>query len=205
MSLRDELRRVFGPAALEWGLFYRNAPALRFELSDEGSYIQMFTRAYDRAREIVAAALPGTGELVIILSRPGGGGFLAHLSAFRALRDCGIRVPRAFESWSETTGPEWEHEPRGFLAFTGGREMLIPLLWGAVAADIGIRPRLRCEVYLADLARGILVHPYDDRGMDVVGPDHALLRDLHGRFDAWLQEHDRARMDGFFADEPPLE
>ena len=43
------------------------------------------------------------------------------------------------------------------------------------------------------------MHPYDDRGMDVIGPNHALLADLYHRFNERLLDYDRARMDGFFA------
>ncbi len=45
----------------------------------------------------------------------------------------------------------------------------------------------------------MLVHPYDDRGMDVVGPNHALLADLYARFDAYLSDSDREWIRVFFA------
>ena len=197
--LRDEIHRVFGRAALDWGLFYANAPALRFELSGGDGYIEMFTRAYDRARAILSVVFADTSELTVVLSEAGGGGMLGRLSSFRALRDCGIEVPRPYEVWMETTGPEWDDLDRVFLAFTGGRELLNRLLWGVLANEIGIRPRLPSQLYLADVERGILAHPYDDRGMDVIGPNHDLLRELYTRFDAYLLGYDRERMDGFFA------
>lgn len=199
--LRDEIHRVFGAHALDWGLFYANAPALRFELSGSDSYIEMFTRAWDRAREILAVVFAETAELTVVLSDAGGGRMLAHLSSFRALRDCEIELPRPYEVWTETTGPEWENLDRVFLAFTGGRELLNRLLWGVLANEIGIRPRLPSQLYLADLQRGILAHPYDDRGMDVIGPNHTLLRELYTRFDAYLLDYDRERMAGYFAGE----
>ncbi|HET7231546.1 MAG TPA: DUF3885 domain-containing protein [Longimicrobium sp.] len=196
---REEIEGVFGPQALAWGLFYQNAPALRFELSDGGGYVEMFTRAYDRAREILSVVFAGTSELVVVLSEAGGGGMLAHLSGFRALRGCGVPLPSPYAAWTETTGAEWDHEERVFLSFRCGREMLNRLLWGALATDIGIRPRLISQLYLADLGRGILAHPYDDRGMDLIGPNHALLAELHARFNPWLLDFDRERMAGFFA------
>lgn len=196
---REEIHRVFGPAALEWGLFYRNQPALRFELSDGGGYVEMFTRAYDRAREILAVAFAGTDELTVVLSEAGGGGMLSHLSGFRALRSCGIPLPRPYAAWTETTGAEWDHVERVFLTFRCGREMLNRLLWGALATELGVRPRLVSHLYLADPERGILAHPYDDRGMDLIGPSHTLLRELYTRFGEYLLDYDRERMDGFFA------
>jgi Domain of unknown function (DUF3885) len=197
--LRDELHRVFGRDGLELGLFYRHAPALRFELSLGGSYVEMFTQAYDRAREILDAAFAETGELTVVLSQFGGGPPLAHLSGFRSVRRCGVELPRGFEAWTEPTDDEW-HPERAFLAFRCGRGEVNGLLWGALAADLGIRPRLECRVHLADAERGILAHPYDDRGMDLIGPNHALLRELYTRFNPWLLDYDCERIDGFFAE-----
>lgn len=195
--LRDELRRVFGADGLQLGLFYHHAPALRFELSQGGSYIAMFTQAYDRAREVLEAAFAGSDEVTVVLSEFGGGSLLAHLAVFRSLRRCDVDLPRPFEAWTEQVDDEW-HAERAFFAFRRGRDELLEYLWGALAVDIGIRPRLECRVHLADPERGILVHPYDDRGMDVIGPNHALLRDLYTRFNPWLLDYDRERMDGFF-------
>ena len=195
--LRDELRRVFGPDGLQLGLFYHHAPALRFELSLGGSYVAMFTQAYDRARAVLDAAFAESREVTVVLSEYGGGSLLAHLSAFRSLRRCDVDLPRQFEAWTEQVDDEW-HAERAFFAFRRGRGELLEFLWGALAADIGIRPRLECRVHLADPERGILVYPYDDRGMDVIGPNHAVLRELYTRFNPWLLDYDRERMDGFF-------
>jgi hypothetical protein len=195
---REEIRSVFGEHALEWALFYQNEPALRFELSDGGGWIEMFTRAYDRAREILAAAFAGTTSLTVILAHVcAGDDARARIPVLRALRDCGIPIPRPYETWAEPADEEGFR--RVFLAFRCGPEWVNRLLWGVLATELGIHPSLPCRVYLADVERGILVFPYDDRGMDVIGPNHALLRDLHARFGPWLLEYDRERMDGFFA------
>lgn len=193
---RDETVGVFGPAALRWGLFYGHDPALRFELSEGGGYIEMFTRAYDRAREITAAAFEGTERLTVVLAQECHGEPGERAAAVRSLRSCGIRLPSPRARWTEQGDDE--DFSSAYLAFHCGPEMINRLLWGALAVEIGIRPRLTCRVYLADVERGILVHPYDDRGMDIIGPNHALLHDLYSRFNAWLLDYDRERMDGFF-------
>jgi hypothetical protein len=196
-ALHDEIHRVFGPAALEWGLFYVHEPALRFELSGGGGYIEMFTRAYDRAREIVAAAFADTAELTIVLAHTCGGGPAERSLALSSIRHCGIRIPRPYATWTEDA--DEDGFARVFLAFRAGREMVDRLLWGALATEMAIHPSLACRVYLADVERGVLAFPYDDRGMDVIGPNHALLGDLYTRFNPWLLDYDRERMDGFFA------
>ena len=35
---------------------------------------------------------------------------------------------------------------------------------------------------------------YDDRGLDMIATDRALLAPLYRRFDHWLLDYDRARM-----------
>ena len=108
-----------------------------------------------------------------------------------------VRIVR-LDVWTETSVEDWGDAERVFVAFRVDRDRIRRLLWGALAADLCIRPRLLCEVYLADVERGVLAHPYDDRGMDVIGPDKALLKELYDRFNAYLLDYDRARMDARF-------
>ena len=49
-----------------------------------------------------------------------------------------------------------------------------------------------------DFARKVVVHPYDDRGMDVIGPDRDSLMPLYERLNGWLLDHDRNAMDAKF-------
>lgn len=42
--------------------------------------------------------------------------------------------------------------------------------------------------------------PYDDRGMDVVGPNKALLSVLYNKHYQYLLEHDRAEIDATFGE-----
>jgi hypothetical protein len=198
---RGTLYEVFGPRALRWGLFYANERALRFELSTSGGHLGQFEGAWDRGREILDFVFRDMERVAVVLSwvveRPSP---LGHLAVFRALRECGLRVERPYDVWMETSEEDWGDAERVFVAFRAGRDSIRPLLWGALAADLGIRPRLLCEVYLADVERGILAHPYDDRGMDVIGPNRPLLRDLYTRFTAYLLDYDRPRMDADFAE-----
>jgi len=199
---RDTLYEVFGPRALRWALFYANERALRFELSTSGGLIEQFEGAWDRGREILDHVFRDTERVAVVLSwiveEPSP---LRYVSVFRALRECGLRVERPYEAWTEPCEDEdWKDAERVFVAFRVGRDGVRRLLWGALASDLGIRPRLLCEVYLADLERGVLAHPYDDRGMDVIGPSRDLLRDFYTRFNPYLLDYDRPRMDAAFGE-----
>lgn len=192
-SLRDGLYRVFGPRALDAGLFYAHAPALRFELSRGGSAIDQFTQAYDRIREIVPQIFGDDARLtaVIVCYDPD----TSIRALVTALRRCGVRTGRPRACWRD----QREDSDRTLLAFTVHPAMLNGLLWAAIAADLGIHPRLPATVYLADLERGILIHPYDDRGMDVIATQAGRLAEWFHRFRGHLLAYDVARMESFFA------
>lgn len=197
---REALHRVFGPDAFALPLFYGHAPALRFELSLHGHRLDQFAQAWDRGREIVDHVFGDARELVAVVSWFADGPLIRSRDVFRSLRACGVRTARPRACWREPYEDEWLDQPevRAFVAFTCERDALHRLLWGALAADLGIEPRLGADLFVADPARGILVHPYDDRGMDVIGPNRALLAELYRRFNGCLLDYDRERMEGFF-------
>lgn len=197
---REALHRVFGPDAFAPALFYAHAPALRFELSLHGHRLDQFAQAWDRGREIVDHAFGDARELVAVVSWFADGPQVRSRDVFRSLRACGVRTARPRTCWTEPYEDEWLDGPevRTSVAFACERDALHRLLWGALAADLGIEPRLGADVFIADPARGVLVHPYDDRGMDVIGPNRALLADLYHRFNDRLLDYDRERMAGFF-------
>jgi hypothetical protein len=59
---------IFGPDWQRdlWASRYR----LRFALSQDGSYVNMFTQAYDRARHLARAALPVEQVVAVIAAFP---------------------------------------------------------------------------------------------------------------------------------------
>lgn len=158
----------------------------------------------DRARAIADHALGDARELVVVLTTFNGDTPRENRALFRSLRRCGVPVgqPRAW--WTESYQDGWmdQPDPRFYAAFACGREALHRLLWGALARELGVRPRLAGDLFIADPARGLVLHPYDDRGMDVIGPRDALL-DLYHRFNEQLLEDERPRMDAFFASPDP--
>ena len=51
---------------------------------------------------------------------------------------------------------------------------------------------------LFDLELGVMVNPYDDRGMDVFGPNRELLSELYKKRNGWLLDYDRERMQAVY-------
>lgn len=201
---REALHEAFGATAFDLPLFYGNAPALRFELSLGGTLLDQFEQAWDRGREIIDHAMGDTRELVVVISAFTDGPRMPYRDIFRSLRACGVRMGRPRAWWTEPYEDDRVDLPetRAFVAFPCGRDALHALLWGALATWLGIRPFLIGSLYVASRERGIVVHPYDDRGMDIAGPNHALLAELHQRFHGYLLDHDRERMDTFFGADP---
>lgn len=193
----DHINEHFGPAALDHALFYSHAPALRFELAGGDVAVDRFSQAYDRARQIAHAAFRTSESLTIVLACYSVSGN-EHASMLRAARLCGVDIPavRDRDTRSPRTGsgaPE-----RSLIAFEIGQEVVPRLLWGALAQELGIQPRLLGDLYVADVARGVLLHPYDDRGKDVIGPGVKVLSELYTGFAEWLLAYDLKRMQKFF-------
>ncbi len=74
------------------------------------------------------------------------------------------------------------------------RVALDTLIWHAVANEMPIYPSLPLQVFLLDQKYSVLVHIYDDRGMDVIADQARALTPLYRRFSGWLLDFDRPRM-----------
>lgn len=133
-----------------------------------------------------------------------------HRKVCRALRSAGIHIPAQRWIWAEETDrDEWcsEFEPEYsiYLAFNAPVSLTDTLLWCALSKELPpIEPRPLCDVYLFSLKKSILVFPYDDRGMDVVGPNGEFLSTLYETHQAYLLDYDRASMDKTFSKAPDL-
>jgi len=55
---------------------------------------------------------------------------------------------------------------------------------------LGIKPSCWFDLYIYDIELGILVHPYDDRGMDVVGTNKFMMKRIYKQYHNWLLDYD---------------
>ena len=204
MSFRQQIEALFQGKAFERPLFYKHPGGLRFELSETGSYLEQFLRALHKAMTICADVFPTGSTLTICLRVHTKSNPFAHRAASRELRNAGIRLPKTREVWLEPLDPDdWfeKTEPEWWLnvVFEVSLELMQNILWCAVARDFAtIKPNPGCLLYLFNLQNGLMVWPYDDRGMDVVGPNHEMLAGLYTKHSGWLLEHDWAEMDAVF-------
>jgi len=61
-------------------------------------------------------------------------------------------------------------------------------------------PLYEAHPILFNVDLGIMMHPYDVRGMDVFGPNIDLLKMLYNKRNTWLLDYDRERMDELYKD-----
>lgn len=95
-----------------WGSPYR----LRFELNRSGSYMNMFTSSYDRARALARTALPSDEVVGIIAAYPNPKRELGAKwrgwtkgTSFELLAAMGVSTEPAMASWE---GYWWEREEK---------------------------------------------------------------------------------------------
>lgn len=198
-ALRAVIESTFGERLFDRPTFYNNPGGLRFALSSGGSTVDCFLSAFRTAKVICEDILPPGQDFTVCLAICLPPSILAGRGVLRRLAQAGIVIPRARSTWMRPPeDPESVWVTR-CIAFHVERRLLDNLLWCALASDLAIEPNPRCEaIYLMDLARAVCVHPYDDRGMDVVGGNHELLRDLHARHGRHLLDHDRKTMAATF-------
>lgn len=204
------LRRVFGIEQYPDALFYKFPYALRFELGGDLSMSRQlaarFMQAMDRARE-VAAALFDSAETLTVMIRYAEHPEWRHgrRTTLVALARAGFRTPlgpveRMDDPAAHPGDPVLSCWHR--IEIANDPHLVAALLWCAVAVEMPVTPKsgraaFRC--YIADFAVGTVLHVYDDRGMDLIATAPAALRPIYERFNDWLLDYDRARMDATFA------
>lgn len=198
MTLLGEVLDIFGPNALEPTLFYRHSPALRFELAGGETWIAQFLQAIDRARAILEAGFAGADELTVIFwmwsedpEQKIGRGLKAQLKSL----DLPLEQPE-FHRLPPRDGDDF---PQACFVAKLPTRRLPELLWGALARELSIKPKLGWRLVIAAPDLGLLACPYDDRGMDITGPNTERLTKLYHQFDAWLLDYDRERMAEMFS------
>jgi hypothetical protein len=192
-NLKEQIDQTFSGKAFERPLFYSYEGGLRFELSEGGTAVQMFLQSLTKATTICADIFHADSEVTVCLRTWTPAGRFDLRDTLRAVHQLGIDVAHPRQIWTDPNedGEGWNV----FLAFQSPASQLQSLLWIACASDFGaIAPRPACSVYLFDLAQRIMAFPYDDRGMDVVGPNDELLTELYWKHNALLLDYDRERM-----------
>jgi hypothetical protein len=200
MDVIVELERKLGPDALSQGLFYCHRCALRLELSQGGTGLEQFISAMDRVRVLVDD-LFAASPLVTAVVRSFIAGEEDEGMLYAELRELGVEVPREAP---RRTRRITRDDPDAPLALEIALELaprgpeMLALLWAVCGADHGVKPCASVELYLVDLARALVFHPYDDRGADIVAAEPGPLLPTWRCRHAWALDYDLPRMTSTF-------
>lgn len=200
---------TFGKA---WDRAFKGSPYwLRFELGGEAfgcadAPVPRFVQALGRSRAIRDAVFADTLRLwAVVASKadPSQDFFAPSSDGFEALSSFGFKG-NAISEWRAKLNPdEPEQREEDFVwrvfDVTSDIASQDALLWSSLAYEMPIEPKSPVVSYLLDLKRGILLHVYDDRGMEVVALAAAPLLPFYNKFDAWLLDYDREHMRATFA------
>lgn len=188
-------------------MFYEFDVGLRFELGGEKNPtsrpLKRFIQAFARADVISKDLFENSKSLWLLSSSYGDE--MPKKKRLKPYKFCGL--PKAqFKYLGATPQKDQDHiEAFGSDVFRhwdatelGDREQLREVLWLALGSEIGIRPTIHAQVYFVDFEKSIALHPYDDRGMDVVSMDKRYLSNLYDTRKSWLLEYDIPRMRAVF-------
>ncbi len=203
MKLRKIIQEIVG-STYRYALFYNFPGGLRFELSEGSSPLDQVLSAMHKATVICNDVFAEDERILVHLEAYAPTSRFGMRTMLRELHVAGIIVPEVRDVWLEVEEQsEADENPTGLFlccAFEVPATKLQNLLWCALTSDLGpLRPKPRCRVYLVNSDSGIVVHPYDDRGMDVISKNSSALTDLYERHNDMLLADDIAAMRDTFA------
>jgi len=182
---------------------------LRFELGGEEfdntvQQVPRFLQAHRRA-SIIADALFG-GNCVAVVAWNGRVPCSAGLDegiqdGFVALQSTGFNAPMTNE-WQAILYPDPDDEAYVWALrsydLSDDKTARDTLLWHSIASEIPIYPSAAIVGCLLEPSKSVMLHVYDDRGVDVIASDPAQLLGLHAEFEEWLLDYDRERITKLF-------
>jgi hypothetical protein len=206
----------------DWYIPFRKSPhrllfdspyRLRFELGGEvhentTAPVPRFIQALERCRAVADAVFASSEQVIAVVGsspEPARDFYAPTKASFAALYAMGLRLSPMAEwkaSLDDVDLDDDDEPPPSFLwrAFdiTGSPASRDVLLWSSVTYEMPIQPAAPVIPFLADTRRGILLHVYDDRGMDVTATAAEPLLPIYRSFDRWLLDYDRERMRAAF-------
>lgn len=197
MDLKRKIEEIVG-SPYRFALFYNFPGGLRFGLSEGngGSPLDEVLTALRKATAICEEVFGEKDKILVHLQAFAPASRFGLRKMIRELHAGGIVIPQVRDIWVEAEEDEGESFYWLSCAFEVPRAKLQNLLWCAIAADFGpaVRPNPRCRVYLLNPNKGIVAHPYDDRGMDVISRRTSALAGLYEKHNDLLLDYDREAM-----------
>lgn len=200
----NRIRNTFGKKIIEPGLFYKWPIGLRFELGgneceDDTNqlYTQRFYQAMYRSKTLLEHVFEPNKSIIIALNiYTKKKNKLQSKTQLKKLEQCGFVLP---------VKHHFSYEPfeNGYfckilLSEKINSTNVHSILWAIISNEIGIKPTAEIMAYFIDLDSGIVAHPYDDRGIDIVANSKEALDSCYMKYKEWLLNYDRKKIDAIF-------
>jgi hypothetical protein len=72
------------------------------------------------------------------------------------------------------------------------------ILEGVINSDFRRRPSIHGDCFFINKSKNIILYLYDDRGMDIIAKDKTSLESLYSKFNKWIIDYDREKIDAVF-------
>lgn len=194
MNKKESIYKTFSLTALDLPIFYSNPGGLRFELSTGGSYLHQFFTAHKKASEICEYLFDDLKTITLCVDYFGDESPIDCLSIAKTLKSIELWPTVKKEHWfiPEKEQDEDNKVPYGkhYISYEISTELLDNILWSNLSSDLNIQPSPGCRLHMFDFKNQIHIWPYDDRGMDIVGPNHSLLKKLYHKFKHYLLDYE---------------
>jgi hypothetical protein len=193
MNFRRKVQEIIG-STYRHALFYNFPGGLRFELSEGSSPLDQALSALRKASIVCDDVFAGEERILVHLEAWAPTSRFGLRAMLRELKVAGLLVPKLREVWFDVEEQDQDDDEDLRLlccAFEIPTTKLQNLIWCAITTDLGsLRPKPRCRLYLLNLSKSLIVHPYDDRGMDIIGQNKSALSELYKRHNGLLLSYD---------------
>ncbi|QDG78833.1 DUF3885 domain-containing protein [Labrenzia sp. PHM005] len=195
----ERFLEVFGIECLPGGLFYQFEHSLRFELGDPLSMdqpIRRFLQAHRRSVKIAETVFDKPDNLYALVVGYGTDGEV--YSKFKWLKTVfpdfrKKTYARKSEGTSDEVDEYWYFHP------IRSRWEIAELLWLDLAREVPVEPSAsNTRTYIVDFANAVILHAYDDRGLDLVSMQRSALLKPYKELRSWLLDYDIEAMDRAF-------
>jgi len=189
MKYINTINSLFGEAYLENALAYNYSISSRFELNDGGTYIQMFLESFERFKAILNCLYPKKAKFVVATCFYEPKKLVRKLpDGLKKLRQQDFNLPKQYQRLVSYDA-DWETYVYVYLFEIDiwSPEFNI-IVWNILGGDLGIEPSCEISSYFFDLENQILIHPYDDRGVDIVAKKKGSLSQINKKFKKYKME-----------------
>ncbi len=207
-DLISYFREHFPALVLGDALFYTWPIGIRFDLGGRARSAEDFAKVQRRATALFEAIfIPGDACIVVSQDWPDGDTpnhgqtHLLMLSDFAVKQAVGLLQPSGHVRIQEVDGDETSSYTLTWFEQSARDFRYDSILAGIANADHARFPALSGKVYFVNPRTNVIMHMYDDRGLDIIAQTKPTLTPLYRNFDSWILDYDRNRIDTLFGDE----